>query len=244
MASAHFGASALVAAAVSLLIFKIWYPSPFASIAGGVNLFALLVSVDVVLGPALTAVAASPGKLTRVFARDLAVIVALQLAAFAYGIHTIAQARPIALVFEVDLMRLVSAADIEPGAESKAPPQLRALSWSGPRLMAAEVPREGDEQLRSIDLALAGIHPAMQPVYWRDYASQSSLAWNAARPISKLLEKYPGSAAEVERLATAAGVSPQSLRFLPLASRHSDGVTLVAAPDARVIGHLPLDGFF
>jgi hypothetical protein len=244
MAAAHFGASAVVAAVAALLIFKVWYPSPFANIAGGLSLFALLVGVDVVLGPALTAVAASPGKPRRVFLRDLAVIVSLQLAAFGYGAYTVALARPVALVFEVDLMRLVSAAEIQPGEVSAVPAPSPQLSWSGPRLMAAALPAEGDEMLRAIDLGLAGIHLAMQPVYWRDYSSQSSLAWKAARPVSKLLGKYPESAAEVAQLARSAGVPFESLRFLPLTARHADGVTLIAPPDAQVIGHLPLDGFF
>jgi hypothetical protein len=244
MAAAHFGASALVGAGASLLIFKIWYPAPFASISGALSLFALLVSVDVVLGPALTAVVASPGKPQRVFVRDLVVIICLQLAAFGYGIRTIALARPVALVFEVDLMRVISAADIEPGSESNAPPSLRKLSWSGPVLMAAALPPEGDEKIKAIELGLAGIHLAMQPVYWREYASQTGLAWKAARPVAKLLSQYPDSAAELKRIAGSAGVAVDALRFLPLTSRHADWVVVLAAPEARVVGYLPLDGFF
>jgi hypothetical protein len=244
MATAHFGASALVGAIASLLIFKIWYPAPFASISGALSLFALLVSVDVVLGPALTAVVASPGKPQRVFVRDLTVIVCLQLAAFAYGIHAIALARPVAVVFEVDLIRVVSAAEIEPGSEAKAPPPLHKLSWSGPVLMAAALPPEGEEMMKAIDLGLAGIHLAMQPVYWREYRAQTGRAWKAARPVAKLLSRYPASAAEVQGVAAAAGVALDSLRFLPLTSRHADWVALLATPDARVVGYLALDGFF
>lgn len=244
MASAHFGASVLVGAGASLLIFKLWYPAPFAGISGALSLFVLLVSVDVVLGPALTAVAAAPAKPKRVFVRDLMVIVLLQLAAFGYGIHTIALARPVALVFEVDLMRLISAADIEPGAEASAPPALRRLSWAGPVLMAAALPPEGDEKLKAIERALAGIHLAMQPVYWREYASQADRAWRVARPVANLISQYADAAADVRRVAGSAGVATESLRFLPLTSRHADWVVLLAAPDAHVVGYLPLNGFF
>jgi hypothetical protein len=244
MATAHFGASALVGAIASLLIFKIWYPAPFAGISGALSLFTLLVSVDVVLGPALTAVVANPGKPARVFVRDLVVIVCLQLAAFAYGIHTIALARPVAVVFEVDLLRVVSAAEIEPGAEAKAPPPLNKLSWAGPVLMAAALPPEGAEKLKAIELGLAGIHLAMQPAYWREYASQTGAAWKAARPAAKLLSQYPGSAAELQRIAGSAGVAVDALRFLPVTSRHADWVALLATPESRVVGYLPLDGFF
>jgi hypothetical protein len=166
------------------------------------------------------------------------------LAAFGYGIHTIALARPVALVFEVDLMRVISAADIEPGSEAKAPQSMRHLSWTGPVLMAAALPPEGDEKIKAIELGLAGIHLAMQPVYWREYSSQTGQAWKAARPVAKLLSRYPDAAAEVQRVAGSAGGAIDALRFLPLTSRHADWVALLAAPDARVVGYLPLDGFF
>lgn len=240
----HFGVSALVVALAALLVFRIWFPPPFERIAGGLSLFMLLICIDVTLGPALTAVVASPGKAARVFARDVAVIVVLQLAAFAYGVYSIALARPVALVFEVDLMRLVSAADIDPAALKSAPEGLQVLSWSGPRLMSAVKPTEGDEQLRAIELALAGIHLAMQPVYWREYASQADAAWRAARPVTKLLAQYPNQADAARRIAQAAGVATDSLRFLPLTSRHEDWVALLAPEGARVVGYLDVDGFF
>lgn len=240
----HFGISATIAAAAALLIFNTWYPAPFSGMAGAFTLFALLVGVDVALGPALTAVVASPGKPRRVLVRDLAVIVVVQLAAFGYGIHTMAIARPVALVFEVNQLRLVSAVDIEKEELEKAPANLRRLSWRGPRLMAAAKPIDGDEQFRSIELALAGIHLAMQPVYWRDIESQRAGMWNAAKPVAKLLARYPDSAEEVRRSAVRAGVRVETLRFLPVTSRQADWVALIAGPDARIIGYLHFDGFF
>lgn len=240
----HFGASALVVALTALLVFRVWFPSPFGSIAGAVTLFMLLIGIDVVLGPALTAVVASPGKAPRVFARDVVVIVVLQLAAFGYGVYSIALARPVALVFEVDLMRLVSAADIEPAALKDAPEGLRQLPWTGPRLVSAVKPTDGDAQFRAIELALSGIHLAMQPVYWRDYASQADIAWRAARPVAKLLAQYPDQADAARRIAQSSGIALDSLRFLPLTSRHADWVALIAPADARIVGYLDVDGFF
>ena len=34
------------------------------------------------------------------------------------------------------------------------------------------------------------------------------------------------------------------LRFMPLLSRQTNWVAVIAMPGARVVGHLPLDGFF
>lgn len=243
-AGIHLACSALVAGLASLLVFKLWYPSPFAAIAGGTHLFLLLMSVDVVMGPALTAVAASANKPKPELVRDLAVIVVLQLAAFSYGLYTMALARPVAVAYEIDLFRVVAAADIEPDTLREAPVALRELSWAGPRVLAAVKPTNPDEQARSIELGLAGIHLSSQPRYWREYPAHADAAWRAARPVSALLTKYPGAAADLARIAAAAGEHAQALRFLPLQVRRADWVAVLHKRDARIVGYLPLDGFF
>lgn len=96
-AGLHLMLSAAVPASAALLVFLLWYPPPYAAIAGGLGLFALLVSVDVVPGPALPAVAASQGKPLSELRRDLAVIVTIQVAGFAYGMYSIALAWPVFL---------------------------------------------------------------------------------------------------------------------------------------------------
>lgn len=239
----HLGLSALVAASASVLVFFVWYPSPFAAVVGGTHLFLLLISVDVIIGPALTAVVASAGKPRRELRRDLLVIVALQIAAFGYGLHSMALARPVALVFEISEFRVVTAAEIEGGSLAAAPTDLRELSWRGPRLMAANKPTDPQEMLRTVELGLAGIPLSAMPNYWRQYASQADAVWRAARPVAALVARYPTSADEVARIAVAAGQPASALRFLPLRARGAEWVTLVAQPGAHIVGYLPLDGF-
>jgi len=243
-ASLHLLASALVAALAAALVFLVWYPSPYSTLAGGTSLFLLIVSVDVVMGPALTAVAASPVKGRAELMRDLAVIVALQLAAFGYGLHTMALARPVALAFEIDRFRVVTAADIEAPSLAEAPPGLQTLPWTGPRQIAAIKPTDPAEQMKATELGLAGFDLSFQPKYWREYTPLADAAWRAARPVPVLLAKYPQMAGEVARIAKEVGQPAQALRFLPLLSRRESWVTLVAEPGAKVVGYLPVDGFF
>ena len=141
-------------------------------------------------------------------------------------------------------MRVVVAADIEPALLAEAPPALRSLPWSGPGLIAAVKPVDPAEQLKAFDLGVAGIDLSMVPRNWREYASQAPAVWRAARPVSALLTRYPAIAPDVAALAAANGQPPEALRFLPLMSRQASWVTLLAEPGARVIGQLPVDGFF
>lgn len=240
----HLLASACVAGIAALIVFGVWYPPPYSTIAAGMNLFVLLMSVDVVLGPALTLVAADPDKPAKVFRRDLAVIVVLQLAGLAYGLHSISLARPVYLAFEVDRMRVVTAADIDETTLPEALPEFRSLPWTGPKLIAAVRPTRPDEVLRSIDLALSGIDISMLPSQWRDYASQKDAVLRVVRPAAELQAKYPEAGPELERIAAKVGKPVAALRFLPVLARHSSTVVVIDPSTGGVIGFLAFDGFF
>ena len=73
----HFALSLVVAAAGALLVFVVWYPTPFREISGGRELFLLVVSVDVVLGPVITLAIFDRRKPWVELRRDLVVVVAL-----------------------------------------------------------------------------------------------------------------------------------------------------------------------
>lgn len=243
-AAIHFLVCLVLASIVSLLVFRLWFPTPYATLAGGLGLFALVVGVDLVLGPLLTFVAASPGKSRRELRLDLSVIGTVQLAALAYGVHTMAQARPVYLSFEVDRFRVVTAADIEVNALKEAPAALRELPWNGPKLIASPKPTDPNEQVRSIDLGLGGVDLSMVPRYWAEYAPNAAKAWSVARPVAQLTKKHPSLASQLAESAAAAGRPVAELRFMPVISRQASWVVLLTDGGARVIGYLPVDGFF
>jgi hypothetical protein len=240
----HLGASCAVAALAALFVFLAWYPSPFAAVAGVTPIFLMLVGIDVLIGPALTFVVSGAKKPHAEFVRDLAIIGLLQISALGYGVFSVATTRPVGLVFEYDLFRLVTASDIEAGALKDAPKELNTLSWSGPKLMAVLRPANADEQLRAIDLALAGIELAYMPKYWVDYGSQTGNVWRVGKPVLALSAKYPHVAAELSAIAAKSDQPAADLRYVPLRARGAEWVVLVAAPDSRVVGYLPVDGYF
>ena len=212
----HATASLLVALVVSAIVFLLWFPGAYATIAGGLNLFFIIVAVDVVSGPLLTAVVANPKKPTQAFRRDVAVIALVQVAALAYGVYVMSLARPVATIFEVDRMRVISAVEVDPEAVKDAPEGLRALSWTGPRTLAAAVPRTREEALQAIDLALGGLDIGNVPKNWRPYESQHTSAWNRAKSASDLERRYPAAHDALARAAAKANRPVDALRFLPL----------------------------
>ena len=239
----HATASLLVALAVSAIIFLVWFPGAYATIAGGLNIFIIIVAVDVVSGPLLTAVVADPKKPARAFRRDVLVIALVQVAALAYGVYVMSLARPVATIFEVDRMRVISAAEIDLEGLKDAPEGLRALSWTGPRVLAAAQPRTREEALQAIDLAIGGLDISNLPKNWRPYETQQTSAWNRAKPAPELEQRYPAAHDALARAAAKTNRPIGELRFLPLISRQGSGSVVLAPPDARVVDVLPFDGF-
>jgi hypothetical protein len=237
----HLAGSVGVVGLVTIVLLRLWFPAPYSKLSGGLELLALLLAVDVVVGPVLTAVASSPGKPSRVLARDLVVILAMQLAAFGYGLYTLAVARPVGLVFEVNHLRVISSADIDADLLRDAPADMRRLSWTGPLVFAAQKPTDGQQLLEAIDYGLAGVDLAMLPKHWRPYAALQTEVLKVAAPVAHLLAEHPKAKVEVQRFAGATGVPVDQLRVLPIrAPKADDWVALVAPPDARIIGLLDL----
>jgi hypothetical protein len=239
LALLHLVGSVGVVGLVTVVLVRLWFPAPYSKLSGGLELLALLLTVDVVVGPVLTVVVASPGKPLRVLARDLLVILALQLGAFGYGLYTLAFARPVGLVFEVNHLRVISSADIDSDLLRDAPADMRQLSWTGPRVFASVKPTDGKQLLEAIDYGLAGVDLAMLPKHWRPYAALQTEVLKVAAPVARLLAEHPRATAEVQRFAGAAGVPVDQLRVLPIRARKADDwVALVAPTDARIIGLL------
>ncbi len=144
-------------------MFGLWYPGPFRALAGGRDLFLLVTSVDVVLGPVLTFAVFNRAKPRRELRRDLAIIGLLQLAGLAYGLNTVYAARPVAMVFEVDRLRLVTAVDVAVEELPKALPQYRELPITGPWLLAARAPKGIEEHNDALFKGLAGSDISSRP---------------------------------------------------------------------------------
>src|SRR5690606_1245287 len=107
-------------------------------------LIAIVAMVDIVLGPLLVFLVYDRRK--KSLRRDLVVIICIQLAAIAYGIHASVLARPVLMTFVVDRFELVSAAEVDAEELAKAPEQFRNLSWTGPMLAAARMPDNKEER--------------------------------------------------------------------------------------------------
>jgi len=142
-----FGLHLLGSAAVLSLIlgglYLGWYRWPGWYLAEATHIAGMVVMIDLALGPALTFSVASPGKPARVLARDIAVIVTVQIIALVYGAVTLWSGRPLYYTFSAD---------------------------SRPRWVWVPLPDDPDEAARIAESAVMGGHDVIDmPRYFRPW---------------------------------------------------------------------------
>ncbi len=238
----HLLLSLLVAALAAALVFGLWYPGAFRGLSGGRSLFLLVVTVDVVLGPLLTFAIFDPRKGWPHLRRDLAIIVALQLAALAYGLHTVYIARPVVLTFERDRFRVVTASDVLVDELPKARPEYRTLPLTGPWTVSTRAAQPGEEKSDALFTALKGFDTSQRPGFWQPYENARSEALAKARPLKALLDRHPEHATEFRAEIRDAGLEPERARFLPVVARGN--WVAVLNPQGDIAIFLAADGFF
>jgi len=155
----HVLGSAAVLTLVLGLLYLGWYRWPGWYLASVLHVVGIVVMVDLVMGPALTLIVASPTKPLSVLARDIAVIVTVQLAALAYGTVTLWSGRPLYYAFSVNSLECVQASDIDKSEAALALRQNPSFAphwYSLPRWIWAPLPDDPDKAMHIINDASFG----------------------------------------------------------------------------------------
>lgn len=246
-AGVHFSLSFLVAALVGVLVFAVWYPYPFRELAGGTELFFLVIGVDLVCGPLLTLVLYSPSKSKRELVVDMGLVVTLQLMALLYGLWTVYLVRPLYLVHEIDRFKLISRADVNADELANLSGDLHVGLFEALKMVSLR-DLSAEERTKVMFEALRGGRDyGEHPQYFVHYDGLA--AYKKAQVLSLFVQKYPdqqtaadglvasfiNSAANKNKVATA------EIRYLPIHGRRDWVVFL--SPQGEKIGFLPGDGF-
>jgi hypothetical protein len=154
----------LTASAVALMLivgglYLGWYHWPGWYLADVTQVMRMIIGVDLVVGPLLTLVIASPTKPLRTLARDVSVIAAVQLIALGYGSVQMWNGRPLYYAFSEDVLQLVQAYDISSDQAQlgrKDNPKLAPHWYSLPRWIWAPLPAEEAERDKIVQAAVSG----------------------------------------------------------------------------------------
>ena len=169
----HLSGSATALSLVLGALWLGWYRWPGWYLTSALHIVGILVMVDLVLGPTLTLIVANPNKRRIELARDISIIVAVQLMALAYGGVTLWRGRPLYYTFSVDRLELVQASDLK--AEDvrvgrRENPVLAPYWHSLPRWVWAPLPDNAEEAQKIVTGSVfGGTDVTQMPRYFRPW---------------------------------------------------------------------------
>ena len=239
-AAIHLLCSIALALLAGALVFGLWFPPPYFHASGGDRLVLILIGVDLVVGPLLTLIIFKAGKKGLKF--DLACIGFVQVAALVYGLSVITTSRPAFVVATIRRFVVVPANALDERDLAQAPsPDLGSLSWTGPRLVSAQVPEGDAAQKEIMEATMAGKDIDRLPKYYAPIEAIQDELKQRAKPLATLI----GQAPEVNRpIAQAAlakfGRSLERTGYLPLIAPRGELVMLIDLDTGKPVGPIEL----
>lgn len=210
----HLSISLMIALLVIGLVFFVWYSMPLATAVGVTHIFLMMLAIDVIIGPTLGLIVYKEGKKTLKI--DLTIIILLQISALSYGMYSIAQGRPVWIVYYIDRFELVRNNEIIQDGIKQAEPQYQHPSWFKPQFVAVAFSK--DNKTRSNDMfteVLGGVSLAQKPeryvafeqaknqIQQRKQKLELLTQYNSTQDVSQILKKYPQAIAFVPLKASA-----------------------------------------
>lgn len=186
----HLSSSILVLGTILGSLYFGWYYWPGWYLTTAAHVMLIMVVVDAGLGPLATLVIASPSKPKRELARDIAIIVTVQVMGLAYGAFTLWHGRPIYYAFSVDELQLVQASDIsaqERALAAKLNPRFAPEWYDRPRWVWAPLPDDAKEQQKIVASAIFGGDDVIDmPRYFKPWKQSANEIRKHLRPIDRL----------------------------------------------------------
>lgn len=136
-----------------------WYRWPGWYLSSVMHIVGIVLMVDLALGPLLTLIVANPRKRSTALARDIGLIVAVQLVALGYGAVTLWMGRPLYYAFSVNSLQLVQASDLQSDEillGRRLNPQLAPHWYNLPRWVWAPLPQDPSQAAKIAQGTLFG----------------------------------------------------------------------------------------
>jgi hypothetical protein len=270
-AGIHLAVCAVIAVLSIGLVYGLWYPAPLSAALGVSEIFLLLLAIDIALGPLLTLVVYKPYKSSLKF--DLTVIGIVQLAALAYGLHTVGAGRPAYIVFTKDRFDLVQAYEVaeihwhtesatasQDSARSNAPSRsskptltlqnhwaqpLLGFEWRSATAPKVETAAQGEVATLIMYSALSG-GPDIPHIaaYQQPYALALPRIQALAQPLSSHSETLKiKDAATQLRLVAMQAKYPAGSAVMPLKIKYTIYTVVLNPASGAVLGIEPVDVF-
>jgi hypothetical protein len=221
--SLHLLSSATVLTLILGCLYFGWYRWPGWYLTDVARVIVVMVCVDVVLGPTLTLVVAKQSKGRHVLARDIGIIVAVQLCALIYGSVSLWSGRPLYYAFSENVLQLVQAYDIDDHEADLGREQNPALAphwYSLPRWIWAPLPQDPDERMKIFEAAISGGDDVISmPRYFKSWEEGLTSLRAQLKKVDNVAYFAKSEKKKLKDKMRAAGMPDDQLDTIPLTGR-------------------------
>jgi hypothetical protein len=232
----HFSGSACVLLLVLGVLFFGWYRWPGWYLTGVLHVLPITVGVDLVLGPLMTFIIASPNKPAKSLARDIACIAVVQLVALSYGAVTVWHGRPLYYTFSVKELALTQGIDLRPeeaALASQDNPEFAPHWYSRPRWVWAPLPQDEKTSGAIINSAISGgADVTAMPRYFKPWTQGLAELRSQLKKAGELNYFSKAQREALKKRLHDYGFDPEAADTLPMTGH---GVPLLAVFDLQTL---------
>jgi len=200
-----------------------WYRWPGWYLADVSHVVVVMAGVDIVLGPLMTFVIARATKPRHELARDISMIVAVQLFALIYGTVSLWHGRPLYYAFSENVLQMVQAYDIDAQELTLARRQNVELVphwYSLPRWIWAPLPQNPDERSKIVASAIGGGNDVISmPRYYKRWEQGLPALRTQLKKVDDVGYFPPKDKKVLKKRMQAAGLAADALDSMPLTGR-------------------------
>jgi hypothetical protein len=219
----HLLASSVALSTILGSLYLGWYHWPGWGLTDVTRVVMVMVGVDVVLGPSLTFIIARSSKPRRELARDIAMIVAVQLCALGYGAVSLWNGRPMYYTFSVNVLQLVQAYDIddeEAALGRQQNPKLAPHWYSLPRWVWAPLPADSEVSEKIVRSTITGGDDVTSmPRYFKPWSEGLNDLRANLKKVDNVAYFAPREKKTLKERMRAAGLATDELNTMPLTGR-------------------------
>jgi hypothetical protein len=221
--SLHLLSSATVLTLILGCLYFGWYRWPGWYLTDVTRVVLVMICVDVVLGPTLTLIIANQKKSRRELARDIGIIVAVQLCALVYGSVQLWNGRPLYYAFSENILQLVQAYDIDADEAKLGREQNPALAphwYSLPRWIWAPLPQDAETSQRIVAAAVSGGDDVISmPRYFKRWEDGVPSLRGQLKRVDDVAYLGKAEKKTLKERMKAAGLPDDQLDTMPLTGR-------------------------
>jgi hypothetical protein len=239
----HFLVTLLLAASAAALVFLIWFPDPFHKMLGGTTLFGILILCDLGLGPLTSFIIYNSRKSRRALVFDYTVIGAIQLAAFIYGVYSVANNRPAYIVFVGDRFEVVAAGEIDDADLAQAGDRYGTRPNRGAQLVAIREAKDAEEHNKMLFSGLQGKDYSVLPAYYVAYEQGLPELKRRAKPVSELERLHKEAKPLIANAVAELQVPVERLLWMPVMHKSGFWTVLLDRDTGQPVSWLPIDPY-